>query len=99
MNGISRHGLLKLLGGKSKDVQSEAFAWYRVARKAHWRSLIDVRRHFPDADLVDNLLVFNIRRNRYRLIVFPVFASARLYIKAFLTHEEYRRQEWKTKWP
>ena len=99
MNVISRHGLLKLLKGASKDVQLEAVAWYRAARKARWRSLADVRNHFPDADLVGDLVVFNIRRNRYRLIVFPVFDSARLYVQALLSHKEYDREEWKTKWP
>jgi mRNA interferase HigB len=99
LNVISKHGLVKLLKGKSKDVQSEVFAWYRIARKTDWASLADVRKHFPDADLVGELLVFNIRQNRYRLIVLPVFLRARLYVKALLNHDEYDREVWKTKWP
>ena len=99
MNVISKHGLVKLLKGKSRDVQSEVLAWYRVARKADWASFADVRSHFSDADLVGELLVFNIRQNRYRLVVFPVFSRARLYVKALLSHKEYDREAWKTKWP
>ena len=90
---------MKLLKGRSKDVQSETLSWYQIARRADWASLADVRAHFPDADLVGELLVFNIRRNRYRLIVFPVFSRARLYVKALLTHKEYDRQDWRTRWP
>ena len=45
------------------------------------------------------LLVFNIRRNRYRLIVYPVFPRRKLYIKALLTHKECNRKEWEKQWP
>ena len=53
----------------------------------------------PDADLVNGLLVFNIRQNRYRLIAYPVFSRHRLYIKALLSHKEYDRKNWVNKWP
>lgn len=88
-----------MVAGLAKDVQQEAFAWYSVARSANWRDLNAVRMQFPDADLVNGLLVFNIRHNRYRLIVFPVFARKKLYIKALMTHKEYSREEWKKRWP
>jgi mRNA interferase HigB len=99
VNVVSKPGLLKLLAGKPKDVQWEAIAWYKVARSADWDSFGSVRTQFPDADLVNGLLVFNIRFNRYRLIVFPVFSRRKLYLKALLTHKEYMREEWKTQWP
>jgi mRNA interferase HigB len=94
---ISKGGLLALLKGKSSDVREESIAWYKVARLAQWNSLQDVRRDFPDADQVGSVLIFNIRGNRYRLIVFEVFAKNKLYVKALLTHKEYDREEWK-KW-
>lgn len=53
----------------------------------------------PDADFVDGLLVFNIRQNRFRLIVLPVFSRWTLYIKALLDHKAYDRKEWVNKWP
>ena len=96
---ISKPGLMDLTEKESKDVQAEALSWYRTAKSADWDSFGAVREDFPDADLVDSLLVFNIRRNRYRLIVYPVFARRRLYIKALLSHKEYDRKDWKIKWP
>ena len=90
---------MDLLKGKSKDVQLEALACYRVATNADWPDFARVQESFPDADLVDRLLVFNIRRNRFRLIVYPVFSRQKLYIKALLRHAEYDRGEWKQKWP
>ena len=89
---------MDLLERKSKDIQTEVLAWY-AARAADWDSLRAVRNQFADADLVGNLLVFNIRRNRYRLIVYPAFSRRKLYVKALLDHKEYDRGDWKTKWP
>jgi mRNA interferase HigB len=99
LNVISKPGLNDLLKGKSRDVQTEALAWYAVARGADWNSFAAVRKQFADADLVGKLLVFNIRQNRYRLIVYPVFPRRRLYIKALLDHKEYDKGDWKNKWP
>ena len=99
MNVISKPGLLDLIQDKSKDVQEEALVWYQTARRADWDGFGAVRKDFPDADLVESLLVFNIRHNRYRLIVYPAFSRRKLYIKALLSHKEYDRKDWETKWP
>jgi mRNA interferase HigB len=99
VNVISKPGLMDLLQGKSKDVQEEALVWYATAKRADWASFAAVRRSYPDADLVSGLLVFNIRRNRYRLIVYPAFSRRKLYIKGLLTHKEYDRKDWEKKWP
>lgn len=99
MNVISKAGLIDLLQDKSEDVRREALAWYAMAKGSDWADVAGVRTSVPDVDLVNELLVFNIRRNRYRLIVYPVFSRRKLYIKALLTHKEYDRKEWKKQWP
>ncbi|WP_425445538.1 type II toxin-antitoxin system HigB family toxin [Tychonema bourrellyi] len=38
---------------------------------------------------------FNIKGNRYRLIVDLIYDSQRIYIKYVLTHAEYDKDEWK----
>jgi mRNA interferase HigB len=98
LNVISKPGLLDLLSGKSADMQKEVLAWYYTAKNADWSELAEVRAQFPDADFVNGLPVFNIRHNRFRLIVLPVFSRRKLYIKALLNHKEYTRKDWKTKW-
>ena len=60
---------------------------------------MDVCAEVPDADFAGGLLVFNIRQNRFRLIVPPVFSRQTLYIKALLDHKTYDRKEWVNKWP
>jgi mRNA-degrading endonuclease HigB of HigAB toxin-antitoxin module len=52
--------------------------------------LIDVRRDFRDADQVGKVLIFNVRRNTYRMMVKVVdYRSKLLMVKDFLTHKEY----------
>jgi mRNA interferase HigB len=97
VNVISRRGLKKLLEGKAADVVTETLAWYKTARSSRWEKLEDVRRDYPSADQVGNVLVFDIRHNRYRLIVRVIFGKRKLYVKALLTHREYDRREW-MKW-
>lgn len=99
MNVISKRGLTEMAEGKrvGSDAMDELQSWYRTARRATWMNLIDVRQDFADVDQIGNVLVFNVRHNRYRLIVRAVYPKQKLYVKALLTHKEYDREEWK-KW-
>lgn len=76
---------------------AELDQWYHLARRAEWKKLPDVRADFPLADRIGHVLVFNIRHNRYRLIVRVTFPIQKLFVKALLTHKEYDRKEW-MKW-
>lgn len=44
---------------------------------------------YPNADLVVNLVVFNIGGNKYRLIASIHFNQAKVYIRHVLTHQQY----------
>jgi mRNA interferase HigB len=96
---IGKPSLLSLLGNKAADVKTDALNWYRTAKAAEWTCFNDVCKEIPDADFVEGLLVFNIRENRFRLIVLTVFSRQTLYIKALLDHKTYERKEWINKWP
>ncbi len=67
-------------------------SWYRVARKAEWNSLQDVRREFPSADGGGDYTVFNIKGNDYRLIALIFYKAKRLYVRDVLTHAEYDKE-------
>jgi mRNA interferase HigB len=95
LNVISKRGLILLLKGKSQEVAEEVVSWFKTAAAAHWGGIQDVRQSFPDADQVGEVLVFNIRGNRYRLIATVFYPARRIYLKALLTHKEYDREEWK----
>jgi mRNA interferase HigB len=80
---------------QSGDLASPLDAWYRIAKKAEWKSLEDVKRVFPSADGVAKYTVFNIKGNHYRLITEINYSTGRLYIRHVLTHAEYSKGGWK----
>ena len=96
MNVISKRGLRKLTA-KHPATETEALDWYRLAAASDWNCLADVRKTFPSADQIGEVLVFDLLHNRYRLITSVFFAAREIYIKVLLTHGEYDREEWK-KW-
>jgi len=68
--------------------------WYKIAKNARWRNRSDVRRVYPHADFVDPYTVFNIKGNRYRLIVKIEYRWQIIFVKHLLTHAEYSKKKW-----
>ena len=66
MNVVSKRGLLNLTARRG-DAEAEALDWYRAASAAEWSCFADVYRAFADADMVGEVIVFNLCHNRYRL--------------------------------
>jgi mRNA interferase HigB len=77
------------------DVQKQLKEWYDIVRTAEWQSLIDVQATYREAESVSNFTVFNIKGNRYRLIVSIDYEAQLVYYKYFLTHAEYDKEQWK----
>ena len=74
--------------------------WLGVARAAEWSSIDDVRKTYPHADAAvvssgNNVTIFNIAGNSYRLIVSIKYRWGIVYVRDFLTHAEYNDQRWK----
>ena len=88
---------IKRYAALHRDAAEELVKWNKAASRTVRRDLNDVRRCFPDADEYGSLLIFNIRHNRYRLIVKVDYRAKLLMVKEFLTHNEYTRGGWK-KW-
>jgi mRNA interferase HigB len=77
------------------DLETSLDAWFRIAKKASWRNLGDVRETFATADAVEKWTVFNIKGNKYRLISEINYRFRRVYIRQVLTHAEYDQERWK----
>lgn len=87
--------VLKEFIHKYSDSAASLFNWRRIVRAADWKSGTDVKSTFPNSDLVGEKTVFNIAKNRYRLIAYVSFHMHFVYIKAILTHKEYDKGAWK----
>jgi mRNA interferase HigB len=70
-------------------------SWYKVASKAEWSNLVQIQAVYPTAEAVSNFTVFNIKGNKYRLIVDIIYTEATIFIKYILTHAEYDKDKWK----
>lgn len=93
---IISYKTLKAASGKYADLAAPLDDWYRIAKTATWRSINDVRQVFPHADPVGNFTVFNVKGNRYRLIVAIDYQRSIIFIKYVLTHAEYSKENWKS---
>ena len=58
------------------------FNWYRVASKAQWQNLAEVQTTYKTAEAVGNFTVFNIKGNRYRLVVDIIYEHQRIYLSS-----------------
>jgi mRNA interferase HigB len=94
MRVISRKRLREFCESHA-DACEALYAWYKVASRLDWQNLIDVQKSYPKAEAVGNFTVFNIKGNRYRLIVDIIYPNRRIYIKYVLTHAEYDKDNWK----
>ncbi len=71
--------------------------WYDTVSAADWNSVNSVRALYNSVDYVGNeRFVFNIKGNRYRLIVAIVFSIRTVYIKFIGTHAAYDKVDAKT---
>jgi mRNA interferase HigB len=91
---ISKPAILRF-SQKHTDALVPLMNWYRIARRADWNSLADVRSDFAHADVVGRRTVFNIHGNDYRLIARVNYKTKRIFILQILTHREYSKGDWK----
>ncbi len=94
MHVISRKRLLEAAETHA-DIGAPLDIWYRIAKKAVWKNLMEVRRELPTADAVKELTVFNIKGNAYRLITEINYRTGRIFVRHVLTHAEYSKGAWK----
>ncbi len=77
------------------DVKNQIDSWNETVKQAEWHNLEDVRKIYPEAEAVGNFTVFNIKGNKYRLIVGINYEEQTIFYKYFLTHAEYDKDKWK----
>jgi mRNA interferase HigB len=80
---------------KYPDTQTVIDEWYKVVKSVSWQNLEEVKQFYRDAEAVGNFTVFNIKGNKYRLIVDINYVNQTIYYKYFLTHAEYDKDSWK----
>lgn len=72
------------------DVEDALKTWYYEASCAEWQSPADVKEAHRNASIIaNNRVVFNIKGNKYRLIVAIRYDIGIIFIRFIGTHTEY----------
>jgi mRNA interferase HigB len=75
---------------RQPDSEESLKSWYAVAEHAQWKTPEEVKEVFRTADVLKNgRVVFNIRDNRFRLVVKFHYNRGMAYIRFVGTHREY----------
>ena len=73
-----------------RDSTEHLKAWYQIAKKAEWNTPQDVKDQYRNASILqDGRVVFNIKGNHYRLVVWINYDFFTIYIRFIGTHKEY----------
>lgn len=88
---VSHRKLVEFYQSKGhEDAQTALERWYGIASHAEWKNLAEIKADFPATDYVGNQhYVFNIRGNKYRLVVVVKFTIGHIFIRFVGTHSEY----------
>lgn len=82
---------------KHKDSEQQLQSWYREAEEANWSRPQEIKRDFPSAGIIaGNRVVFNIKGNRYRLVIRINYDYGLVWIRFVGTHEQYNYADTKT---
>ena len=92
MRVIARRTLCEFWEAGHADAEQPLKAWFAEVSSAPWKSMVEIKRRYPSASVIDaERVVFNIGGNKYRLVVKLWFAGQAMWIKFIGTHKQYDR--------
>ena len=72
------------------DAEESLLAWYREAQKADWDRPEKIKEKYRSASFVGrNRVVFNIKGNKYRLMVKMKYEKQLVFVRFVGTHTDY----------
>ena len=73
-----------------RDAEQPLKAWHSKTKRANWKSTEEVKNDYRNASFVaNNRIIFNIKGNKYRLVVSVNYFYQIIYIRFVGTHKEY----------
>ena len=72
------------------DCEQQLKSWFKETNKVVWKNSNDIKSEYPSASiLINNRIVFNIKGNKYRLIVKINFEYEMVWVRFIGTHAQY----------
>ena len=79
------------------DAEIALQQWYQTSKAAKWKCFADIKKSFNSVDSIGNQrYVFNIKGNKFRIVVVIQFIHEYIYIRFVGTHAEYDKTDCKT---
>lgn len=76
------------------DARGPLDAWQAEVERCQWQTSQDIKSRYRSADfLADNRVIFNIKGNRYRLMVQIRYSGGLVVVEWIGTHAEYDRKK------
>ena len=89
---ILSRGTLRDFWRRHPDTEGPLKAWFAEVARSEWKAMIDIKRRYATASVVDSeRVVFNVGGNKYRLVVKLWFPGQVVWIKFIGTHGSYDR--------
>ncbi|MBI4304627.1 MAG: type II toxin-antitoxin system HigB family toxin [Chloroflexi bacterium] len=91
MHVISRKKLREFWENRP-DARSSLESWFVDVKHAEWQKPDDIKAVYRNASIIGNSrVVFNIKGNKYRLVISVQYAHRIVLIRFVGTHQEYDR--------
>jgi len=75
---------------KHKEAEQQVKSWHREVERANWRGPFDIRKEYVNASFLSgNWVVFNIKGNKYRIVVKVNYDFGMVWVRFIGTHAEY----------
>ncbi|VGO20898.1 type II toxin-antitoxin system HigB family toxin [Pontiella sulfatireligans] len=83
-------GTIKLFWENHADAKFVLKAWVKTVQRAQWCCFADVKKEYSSADVLPgNRVVFNIKGNKYRIVVKIHYNTKFMFVRFIGTHAEY----------
>jgi mRNA interferase HigB len=81
---------LRKYWSKVSETKQPLQAWYDEVLSQQWNDPADIKKRYASASILKkNRVVFNIKGNKYRLVVAVAYKIGVVYIKFVGSHKEY----------
>ncbi|MDO8958370.1 MAG: type II toxin-antitoxin system HigB family toxin [Rhodocyclaceae bacterium] len=86
--------LLQRFKQSHADARGPIDAWQDEVERSQWQTSQDIKQRYSSADfLADNRVIFNVKGNRYRLVVQVRYLGGLVVVEWIGTHAEYNQKK------
>ena len=75
-----------------QDCEQQLKTWYKESEEANWKNPNDIKRYYPSTNFLEDCsVVFNIKGNKYRIMVSVNYDFGIVCIRFVGTHAAYEK--------